>query len=101
MTLEELKCRLEYKVGTEKNMTEIQLPERGSEIEAFYYNYGVVRAVSSELPLGLELIVSLIRVESGPDLSLSHRCPPTQETGRWTGNGARLVITLSSSPGFL
>lgn len=40
MTLEELKCRLEYKVGTEKNMTEIQLPERGSEIEASIITMG-------------------------------------------------------------
>lgn len=56
------------------------------------------------MPLGLELTVSLIRVESGPDsgpdLSLNQRFTPTQEIGGRTGMGARLVITLSSAPGF-
>lgn len=81
MTLEELKCRLEYKVGTEKKYDRDPIIRTWGQDGGFHYNYGIVRAVSSKLPLGLELTVSLIRVESGPDLRLSQRCPPTQEIG--------------------
>lgn len=61
-------------MGTERNMTEIQLSELGVKLEASIAAMLESQSrVSSMLPLGLDLIFSLIRLESGPDLSLSQR----------------------------
>lgn len=89
-------------MGTGRNMTEIQLSELGSKTQAYITTMVKSQSrVSSKIPLGLELIFSLIRLQSRPDLSISQRLTSTWETGGQTDKGARLVITLSVCSGFL
>lgn len=65
-------------MGTERNMTEMQLSELGFKLEASITAMLESQSrVSRKLPLGLELIFSLIRLESGLDLSLSQRLTST------------------------
>lgn len=78
MTPEELRSSVDYKVGTEENMTGILLSDLGSKMEASITTTVQNQSrVVSKMPLGLELIFSLIRVGSGPesepDLSLNWR----------------------------
>lgn len=73
-----MKVQSGVQVGTERNMTEIQLSKLGFKLEASITAMLESQSrVSSMLPLGLELIFSLIRLESGPDLSLSQRLTST------------------------
>lgn len=91
MSLQELRYRVEYKADTEGNMTATQLSGLESKMEASIITQS---RVSSKMPLSLEIMFSLIRVESrpepAPDPSSSYRFIPTQRTGGRTGSGARL-----------
>lgn len=89
-------------MGRERNKTEVQLSELGYRIRAPITTMVKNQTqVSSKMPLGLELIFSLIRLQSRPDLSLGQRLTSTWKIGGQTDKGARLDITLSSCPGFL
>lgn len=89
-------------MGTGRNPTEIQLSELGSKMQASIATMVKSQSpVSSKISLGLQLIFSLIRLQSRPDLRLSQRLTSTWEIGGQTDKGARLVVTLSSCLGFL
>lgn len=72
---------MDYKVRTEENMTGILLSELGSKMTAsMKITVQSQSRVVSKMPLSLELMFSLIRVESGPesepDISLNWRYNP-------------------------
>lgn len=78
MTPEKLRFSMDYKVRTEEN---ILLSELGSKMTAsMKITVQSQSRVVSKMPLSLELMFSLIRVESGPesepDISLNQRYNP-------------------------